>query len=159
MEKISINDKKRIIRVLEIFKETGKTKTEIEAQSRKNGPEFDYKLFIMNMEREVLCEKINKRVDQMLQDGLVDEVKNILSMYEELPTAIQAIGYKETKEYLDGKISETEMIEKIKLETRKYAKRQMTWFRKNEGAVWLDTNDSKEKIIQKILSSAGLELE
>ena len=101
MEKISRNDQKRIIRVLEIFKETGKTKSELEKESRKNGPEFDYKLFILNMERELLCDRINKRVDIMIQNGLIEEVQNILNMYNEFPTALQAIGYKETKEYLE----------------------------------------------------------
>lgn len=103
MEKISRNDQKRIIRVLEIFKETGKTKTELEKESRKNGPEFDYKLFILNMERDILCDRINKRVDLMVENGLIKEVEDILNMYDEFPTALQAIGYKETKEYLERK--------------------------------------------------------
>lgn len=101
MEKISRNDQKRIIRVLEIFKETGRTKSELERESRKNGPEFDYKLFVLNMERKLLCDRINKRVDIMIQNGLIEEVQNILNMYKEFPTALQAIGYKETKEYLN----------------------------------------------------------
>lgn len=157
MEKISRNDQKRIIRVLEIFKETGKTKTELERQSRKNGPEFDYKLFALKMERGLLCERINKRVDLMVGNGLIEEVKRILGMYDEFPTALQAIGYKETKEYLDGKITKEKMIEKIKLETRKYAKRQMTWFRKNKEAVWLDACLGVEENIQKIIDLSGIQ--
>ena len=151
MQKISKNDKKRIIRVLEVYKETGKTKTEQEIQSRKKEIEFCYKLFVTNMERELLYDRINKRVDLMLELGLIDEVKNILNKYKEFPTAMQALGYKETKEYLDGIITKSEMIEKIKMETRRYAKRQLTWFRKNKEATWLDMTDKIENNIQKII--------
>ena len=152
MQNISKNDKKRIIRVLEIYKKTGRTKTEQEADSRKNGVEFDYRLFVTTMEREVLYDKINKRVDLMLEQGLIDEVKNILTKYKEIPTAMQALGYKETKEYLNGTIAKSEMIEKIKMETRRYAKRQMTWFRKNKEAVLLDMKSKTEENIEKIIT-------
>lgn len=151
MKSISKNDKKRIIRVLEIYKETGKTKTEMDKLSREKEVEFDYKLFVLSLEREKLYENINKRVDQMLREGLIQEVKDILSRYKEFPTAMQALGYKETKSYLDGKISKEEMIEKIKMETRRYAKRQLTWFRKNKEGVWLDMSKPKEKNIKEIL--------
>lgn len=103
MKNISKNDKKRIIRVLEIYKQTGKTKTQIEIESRKNEIEFDYKVFILNMEREKLYQRINKRVDLMMKQGLIEEVKSILEKYKEIPTAMQALGYKETKEYLERK--------------------------------------------------------
>lgn len=152
MQNISKNDKKRIIRVLEIYKETGKTKTEQEADSKKNGIEFDYKLFITNMDREVLYDRINRRVDLMIEQGLIQEVKNILNEYKETPTAMQALGYKETKEYLDGVITKQEMIEKIKQETRRYAKRQLTWFRKNENGIWLNMQDGIEKNVEKIIN-------
>ena len=132
MKTISKNDQKRIIRVLEVYKETGKTKTQLNIDSRKNGVEFDYRLFVIDMLREKLYERINKRVDLMLKQGLIEEVKGILEKYKELPTSMQALGYKETKEYLDRKITKDEMIEKIKLESRRYAKRQLTWFRKNK---------------------------
>ena len=152
MEKISINDKKRIIRVLEIYKQTNKTKTQIDEESKRNGVPFDYKFFVINMDRDVLYERINKRVDIMIEQGLIEEVKGILGRYKGCPTAMQALGYKETKEYLDGKITKDEMIEKIKMETRRYAKRQLTWFRKNKEAFWLENNEAtKDKIINKIL--------
>ena len=151
MEKISMNDKKRIIRVLEIYKETGKTKTELDIESRKNGVKFDYKLIIINMQRELLYERINKKVDLMLAEGLIEEVKSILDKYKEFPTAMQGLGYKETKEYLDGKINEDEMIEKIKMESRRYAKRQLTWFRKNKEAFWIENTGNINAIIDKIL--------
>lgn len=152
-EKISKNDKKRIIRILEIFKQTGKTKTEIDELSRKEELEYDYQLYITNLEREKLYEKINKRVDLMLKEGLIEEVKQILEKYKHFPTAMQALGYKETKEYLDGKIKKEEMIEKIKQETRRYAKRQLTWFRKNENTTWLDMENSQEDNINIIIKN------
>ncbi len=153
MKNISQNDKKRIIRVLEIYKETGKTKTQVEEESRKNEVEFDYKLYVTNMDREKLYDRINKRVDIMLEQGLIEEVKKIIEKYKEYPTAMQGLGYKETKEYLEGKISKEEMIDKIKQETRRYAKRQLTWFRKNVGAIWLDMDDGIEANITKILNT------
>ena len=138
IKKISHNDKKRIFRILEIYKSTGKTKTQLEIESRKNKPEYDYLLFGIAMEREKLYERINMRVDLMIKAGLVEEVKNLCAKYKELPTALQGLGYKEVVEYLDGKISKEEMIEKIKQETRRYAKRQLTWFRKYDNLIWLD---------------------
>lgn len=74
----------------------------------------------------------------MLEQGLVDEVKNLISKYPNMPTAMQGLGYKEVIEYLDGKLTKDEMIEKIKMMTRRYAKRQLTWFRKYENITWLD---------------------
>lgn len=147
MKIISNNDKKRIMRVLEIYHETGKTKTEQEIESRKNEVKYDYKVFAINWDREKLYERINKRVDIMIEQGLIEEVKNLLSKYENMPTAIQGLGYKEVKEYLDGDLTKEEMIEKLKMETRRYAKRQFTWFKKNKDTIWIDgQNDIKTNI-------------
>ena len=148
MKSISHNDKKRILRVLEIFKETGKTKTQVEIESKKNGIKYDYRVFAIDMPRDVLYERINKRVDLMLENGLIEEVKNIYEKYgKELITSIQAIGYKEVIEYLEGRYSKEEMIEKIKMETRRYAKRQITWFKKIDNIIWLDsTKEIKENV-------------
>ena len=147
MEKISLNDQKRILRVLEIYKATGKNKTEQEAESRKNGVKYDYKVFAINMDREKLYERINKRVDIMIEQGLIQEVQDLLKKYDEFPTAMQGLGYKEVVEYLQGNISKEEMIEKIKMETRRYAKRQITWFKKNKQTIWIGPHD-----LQKILN-------
>ena len=147
MKKISVNDKKRIMRVLEIYKATGKTKTQQELESKKNPVEFDYKVFAINWDREKLYQRINKRVDIMIEDGLVEEVKNILQKYDNFPTAMQGLGYKEVVDYINGIYSKEEMIEKIKMETRRYAKRQLTWFRKNKQTIWLEgTNDIQNNI-------------
>ena len=151
MTKISRNDKKRIIRVLEIYKATGKTKTEQEILSRQKGTEYDYKVFGISMDREKLYERINLRVDLMIQAGLEDEVKNLLNKYSEFPTAMQGLGYKEVKEYFDGIITREEMIDKIKQESRRYAKRQLTWFRRNNEIIWLDKDDGMEKNLKTII--------
>ena len=145
MATISRNDKKRICRVLEIYHATGKTKTQQEIVSRKNGPKYDYLVFGINMDREKLYDRINKRVDIMIADGLIKEVKEILEKYKEFPTAMQGLGYKEVVEHLNGNTSEEEMIEKIKMETRRYAKRQLTWFRKYENITWLDGLEDVQK--------------
>lgn len=152
MEKISINDKKRILRVLEIYHKTGKTKSELEVNSKKE-PEYDYKLFAINMQRETLYDRINKRVDIMIENGLVEEVEKIIQKYKEFPTAMQGLGYKEVVEYLQGTISYEEMKEKVKQETRRYAKRQLTWFRKYENITWLDGLNEVEKNIETIIKS------
>ena len=151
MEKISCNDKKRIYRILEIYHSTGKTKTELEIESRKNGPEFEYILFGITMDREKLYDRINRRVDIMIENGLIDEVKNLVKKYDSFPTAMQGLGYKEVVEYLDGNISKEEMIEKIKMETRRYAKRQLTWFRKYKNLVWIDGLDDIDKNVDVII--------
>ena len=151
MKKISVNDKKRIMRVLEIYKATGKTKTQQEVESRKNGVKYDYKVFALNMDREVLYNRINLRVDLMIQKGLIEEVRNLKEKYNKFPTAMQGLGYKEVVEYLEGKVTKEEMIEKIKMETRRYAKRQLTWFRKNKETIWLDAGKEKQYNVSQII--------
>ena len=151
IKKISKNDKKRILRILEIYHATGKNKTEQEIESRKNEVEFDYKVYALNWDREKLYERINKRVDIMLDQGLIEEVKNVYEKYNRFPTAMQGLGYKEVVEYLENKTTKEEMIEKIKQETRRYAKRQMTWFRKNKQTIWLNAEEEIQNNIKIIL--------
>ena len=141
MKKISRNDQKRILRVLEIYNATGKTKTEQEIESRKNEVKYDYRVFAINMDREKLYDRINKRVDIMIQKGLIEEVENLLKKYNEFPTAMQGLGYKEVVEYIQGKVLKEDMIENIKRESRRYAKRQITWFKKNKQTIWIGPND------------------
>ena len=151
MKKISKKDKKRIVRVLEIYKATGKTKTEQEILSRKKEIEYDFKIFGISMDREQLYERIIKRVDIMINQGLEKEVRNLLEKYSEFPTAMQGLGYKEVVEYFNGILTRGEMIDKIKQESRRYAKRQLTWFRRNKEIIWLDANEEMEKNIKTIL--------
>ena len=154
MEKISKNDRKRIIRVLEIYHKTGKTKTEQEIESRKKEVKYNYKIFAINFDREKLYSRIEQRIDQMIEDGLIQEVENIKKKYNKFPTAMQGLGYKEVVEYLEHKITKEEMLEKLKKETRHYAKRQITWFRKYKEITWLegenDINVNLEIIIKQM---------
>lgn len=157
IQNISPNDKKRIIRILEVFKATGKNKTEQEKLSRKNGVKYDFQVFAIDMEREKLYERINKRVDSMFEQGLVQEVKNLREKYNCFPTAMQGLGYKEVVDYLEGKYSYEEMVDKIKQETRHYAKRQLTWFRKNKQTVWLKAENGIQNNINIILEGYKIE--
>ena len=151
IEKISPNDKKRILRILEIYHATGKTKTEQEIESRKKEVEYDYKVYALDWDRQKLYDRINKRVDMMIEQGLVEEVKQILDKYDTFPTAMQGLGYKEVVDYLKGDLTKEEMIEKIKMESRRYAKRQLTWFRKNKQTIWLNAEDEIQNNIDIIL--------
>lgn len=151
MKNISQNDQKRILRVLELYHQTGKTKTEQEIESRKNEVPYNYYVFALNMDREKLYDRINKRVDIMVEQGLIEEVEGIIKKYKTYPTSMQALGYKEIKEYLNRNITKEQAIETVKKETRRYAKRQLTWFRKNKQTIWLDALDKKEENIRKIL--------
>ena len=148
MEKISPNDRKRTTRVLEIYNSTGRTKTELELESRKE-LKYDYQIYGILWDREKLYERINLRVDLMIQNGLIEEVEELLKKYKEFPTAMQGLGYKEVVEYLKGNLTKEEMIDKIKQDTRHYAKRQMTWFRSyKDDITWLEAgNEENLKII------------
>ena len=191
-ENISKTDKKRIFRILEIYYLSHIIKTEIDKKRRKKDitknivkdhsindftnlnninfnnkdKKIEYKLFYIDMNREKLYSRINKRVDIMLELGLLEETKNvieiiakkmnkikeeILEKYDEI-TSLQAIGYREAISYLKNEITFDEMKEKIKQNTRRYAKRQITWFKKNEKII-LDRELSDEKLIEIILEN------
>ena len=152
MEKISCNDKKRIMRVLEIYKATGKTKTQLEIESKLKGPKYDYRVFAINIERPKLYERINKRVDIMMDSGLIEEVQDLYNKYgENMLTSVQAIGYKEVIQFFKKEITKEEMIDKIKMETRRYAKRQITWFKKIDNIRWINGLDSIQNNMEIIL--------
>ena len=91
VKKISPNDKKRILRILEIYHATGKTKTEQEIESRKKEVEYEYHVYALDWDRQILYDRINRRVDQMIENGLIEEVKKILKKYDEFPTAMQGL--------------------------------------------------------------------
>lgn len=129
----------------------------MEILSRSKEVKYSFKVFAIDMPREKLYDRINKRVDIMLEQGLVKEVKNLQEKYSKFPTAMQGLGYKEVVEYLENKIFYDEMVEKIKQESRHYAKRQLTWFRKNKDIVWLNSEDGIEKNLEFIISSFSIE--
>lgn len=155
VSKISCNDKKRITRIIELYKATGKTKTELEIESRKNEIKYDYKVFAINMDREKLYDRINLRVDLMMKQGLIEEVKDIIKKYSKFPTAMQGLGYKEVVQFLNGELTEEEMIDKLKQETRRYAKRQLTWFRKDKEIIWIDGLANRDDNVKFIMEEIG----
>ena len=141
-----MNNVRRVIRALEIYKITGKTKTKLDEESRKE-TKYDYKVYGIEWDREELYRRIEKRIDIMLEEGLVEEVENVMSKYTISKTALQGLGYKEVIEFLNNDISYDEMVDKLKMETRRYAKRQLTWFRRNKDIKWYDINNIADKII------------
>lgn len=125
------NNLSRIIRALEVYKISGKTMTSLQDESRRNPSPYEPFMIMLDYEqREVLYERIDKRVDIMLEAGLIEEAKEFFT-HDDYITAAQAIGYKELKPYLDGLEMLEVCVERLKRETRKYAKRQLTWFRKD----------------------------
>lgn len=137
-DRLHLNDRKRIIRAMEVYLSTGKTITEQDKLSHLEESEFDWCVIgLTASDRQFIYERINKRVDIMLESGLLREAEEFFSG-EYSSTAKQAIGYKELKPYFDGLVSLEEAVEKLKMETRRYAKRQLTWFRRNEKINWIE---------------------
>lgn len=137
-EKIHYNDLKRIIRALEVFELTGKPISKAQSKDEESLP---YELVIvgLDMDRKKLYEKIEKRIDQMVKSGLIDEVQGLIKEgYNKDLTSMQAIGYKEVAEHLHGKYTYDELINILKQNTRNFAKRQMTWFRRFKNVNWYD---------------------
>lgn len=135
-EKIHFNNKVKIIRAIEVCKSLDKP---ISEAAGKKEPEYDVEWIGLNPpDRAVLYDRVNKRVDEMVAHGLVEETENLLAKHGRINNFINTIGYQEILEYLDGKTSLDEAIAKIKQNTRHYAKRQLTWFRRNKLIKWLD---------------------
>lgn len=140
-ERLHLKDKSRIIRALEIYKATGKTMTEQKALSKTEpSPYKTLYIGINYRDRNVLYDRINRRVDIMVENGLLEEAKDFYNI-ESDKTACQAIGYKELAPYFNGEKTLDECLESLKIETRHYAKRQLTWFRKNENINWVYPDD------------------
>ena len=139
---IERNDKKKIIRYIEIVKSTGLPLAK--ARGIKD-EEFDIEWIGLNFPREELYDRINKRVDLMIEQGLIDETKGLLKKYGRISNIVDTIGYKEIISYLDGELTLDEAKDKLKQNTRNYAKRQLTWFRKNENIKWNCYPDRKKK--------------
>lgn len=161
--RIHENDTKRIIRAIEVYTHTRKTISEHIRQSRLEPPPYRYILFGLDWDREELYRRIDERVDRMISEGLVEETRRLVEMgYDKRSTAMQAIGYKEILPYLKGECSLEEAVEMLKRNTRRYAKRQMTWFRRMQEIIWLDMDedtDMKEaagKIIHHCLATHGI---
>lgn len=143
-EKLHINDRKRIVRALEVYLVTGKTITEHNRISKLVKPRYDAVFIgITPKDRQVLYERINKRVDIMLEIGLEKEVSSLFESGNLCGTAAQAIGYKEMLDYLQGNVSLDEAAELIKRKSRNYAKRQLTWFKNDQRVNWIDYDISE----------------
>lgn len=143
-KKLHVNDTKRVIRALEIFYLSGKTKTEADKNSKKNKKIYDYLYFAIEIDREKLYNRINIRVDNMMKQGLLDEVRSLCGVIDvQKSTAMYGIGYREVLWYFKGLITKCEMISLIKRNTRRLAKRQMTWFRKNKEIKWIAPDDAR----------------
>lgn len=132
-EQINKNDTKKIIRAIEIIKATGKS---LEQSRGKNSDIYEVEWIGKNFDRETLYKRIDKRVDLMIEMGLIEETRNLLEKHGRIPNLINTIGYKEIISYLDNKSSLEESVETLKKNTRNYAKRQLTWFRRNENIKW-----------------------
>ncbi len=137
------NNTKRVIRALEFFKQTGTPISIHNAKQKENKASvYDSYLFILNMKRDKLYKRIDDRVDEMLENGLVNEVKSLIKMgFSPKLVSMQGLGYKETAKYLNGEISLEEAVFMIKRDTRHFAKRQLTWFKHQCDGIWIDTDD------------------
>ncbi len=149
------NNVKRVIRALEVFETTGKPISEHQVESRREPPAFDFRIFGLDVDREILYERIEQRADKMITGGLYEEVQGLLEKgYSPDLVSLQGIGYKEMITSIQGHCSLIDAIDRIKVATRHLAKKQMTWFRKTEGLKWLKASDLNTWAMLKILEDA-----
>lgn len=139
-KRIHPNDVRRVIRALEVYHTTGKTITEHIKQAKPQQERYNAVRIGLTRPRKQLYERINNRVDALIARGLVEEVKQLYAQYEFEKTALQGLGYKEIIAYLRGEYSLQEAITTLKQKTRRYAKRQLTWFRRDPHIRWFDAN-------------------
>lgn len=152
-ENIHFNNVKRVIRALEFYEQNGFPISDHNKKEKDREPFYNVKMIVLNMERDRLYERINKRVDIMIKKGLVDEVKALLDLGYRDTIAMSAIGYREIVMYLDGEISLDESIELVKRESRRFAKRQVTWFKhqNKDNVLWIDVlKNTHEENLNKI---------
>ena len=153
---IHFNNVKRVIRALEFYYQTGKKISEHNEEERKRTSPYDFKYFVLNDEREHLYARINQRVDLMMEEGLVEEVQKLKEMgCDSALVSMQGLGYKEILSYLEGECTLDEAVYKIKRDTRHFAKRQITWFKRERDVIWLHKPDydyDETKIREAVLS-------
>ncbi|MFC4323351.1 tRNA (adenosine(37)-N6)-dimethylallyltransferase MiaA [Litchfieldia salsa] len=153
-KRIHPNNTRRVIRALEIHKTTGKTMSEY-LETQKNELLYDVAMVGLTMDRDLLYDRINQRVDIMLKSGLLEEVEGLYKRGIQDVQSIQAIGYKEIYQYLEGQVSLESAIEQLKQNSRRYAKRQLTWFRNKMDVEWFEVsnkqfNDTLNEILKYI---------
>lgn len=149
------NNLKRVIRALEYYRETGRTISKHNEEEAKRESPYHLAYFVIDEDRDVLYEKIDRRVDFMMKEGLVDEVRYLKAMgLTKEHVSMQGLGYKEILDYLDGKYSLDEAVRILKRDSRHYAKRQITWFKREKDAIWIQRKDFDEdplKIVSHII--------
>ncbi|MFV0504966.1 MAG: tRNA (adenosine(37)-N6)-dimethylallyltransferase MiaA, partial [Lachnospirales bacterium] len=151
---IHFNNVKRVVRALEFYEDNGYPISTHNAQEKEKKPYYNVKMVILNMDRQILYDRINKRVDIMIAEGLVEEVIRLVELGYKDTLAMTAIGYKQILMYIEGKITLAEAIELVKMESRRFAKRQVTWFKhqNKDNALWVDVlEDSYDIMLEKIV--------
>lgn len=150
--KLHPHDQRRIIRALEVYRRTGRPLSELQAEGRKKGPRYHGLWFGLTRERSDLYHRVEERIDHMLAEGLIEEVEELIRRYPHQPTALQALGYKEIVWYLRGRITLSEAVHLLKRDTRRYAKRQLSWFRRRKEIYWFNlTETCEEHVFHRIL--------
>ena len=153
-DSVSENNVKKVVRALTFFEMTGEKLSEHNKRERERSSPFDFAYFVLTMDRKKLYERIEKRVDLMFDMGLVDEVKALMAKgYDKSLVSMQGIGYKEVIDYLNGKTSLEECIDIIKRDTRHFAKRQLTWFKREKVVTYIDKDEfvSEDKCLKEML--------
>lgn len=153
-DSVSYNNVKKVVRALTFFEMTGEKLSEHNKRERERRSPFDFAYFVLTMDRKKLYERIDKRVDLMFDMGLVDEVKALMAKgYDKSLVSMQGIGYKEVIDYLSGKTSLEECIDIIKRDTRHFAKRQLTWFKREKVVTYIDKDEfvSEDKCLKEML--------
>lgn len=138
-KEIHENNVKRVMRALEFYHDTGYPISRHNTEQRKKESPYNFAYFVLNLKRELLYDRIEKRIDLMIEDGLVEEVRKLLSMgYTKDMVSMQGLGYKELIPYLNGECTLEEAVYILKRDTRHFAKRQLTWFRREKEVIWID---------------------
>lgn len=153
-DSVSYNNVKKVVRALTFFEMTGEKLSEHNKRERERSSPFDFAYFVLTMDRKKLYERIDKRVDLMFDMGLVEEVKALMAKgYDKSLVSMQGIGYKEVIDYLGGKTSLEECIDIIKRDTRHFAKRQLTWFKREKVVTYIDKDefDEEDKCLKEML--------
>lgn len=155
-DQIHANNVKRVIRAIEFYKMTGKRISDHNETERKKKSPYDFFYYVLNTDRATLYNRIEQRVDQMIEQGLVEEVKKLAEMgCTRAMVSMQGLGYKEILDYLEGQCSLEDAVSILKRDTRHFAKRQITWFKREKNVQWLnlpDFNNDREQILKHILT-------
>jgi tRNA dimethylallyltransferase len=159
-QSIHPNNVKRVIRALEYYKQTGNKISEHNQEQRQKESPYNFCYFVLNNKRDVLYERINKRVEMMMEHGLAEEVKQLLDMgCTKDMVSMQGLGYKEIIEYLEGKYTLEEAVYIIKRDTRHFAKRQLTWFKREKDVIWMNKdqyNDNENRVLEAMIKEIQL---